>query len=477
MKYLFKIRAAFFFYFLMMGVGTASAGTTANQTDDLSPIASSAGLPFRIVIEKADFELPVGIHSGVFGEYHGLWVFIAGRINGMHGFGGDPFPRDEQNKSIYVVNPLTGVVSSRLLSDPSSGLNQQQIDILSVTSPEGYQDGTTLYMVGGYGENTGEGTFETKSFLTAINLPGIIQWVTQPGNKNNSVAKNIQQISNPLFQITGGRMFKLGNLTQLVFGQNFTGVYADNRNGEYSQQVRQFQIKSVRGQLAVDIYPSRPSTPNANYRRRDLNVVPMMLNNNNALQYGLVAYAGVFTPDTGVWTVPVVIGEAGDPVMNDPTLSTTFKQGMNQYVCATTGLYSRKYSSMYTIFFGGISYGYYSNGVFSTDSEIPFINQVTTVQMDTNGSFTQHLMDAQYPVILSTRSNPGNTLLFGAGAYFIPNNILRYPNAVISLDNIRSDTVIGYIVGGIESTLANTNTMADSAASPYVFKVRLIPTA
>jgi hypothetical protein len=101
---------------------------------------------------------------------------------------------------------------------------------------------------------------------------------------------------------------------------------------------------------------------------------------------------------------------------------------------------------------------------------------VTTIKMDKDGNFSQYLMNDQYPVILSTQSNPGNTLLFGTDAYFIENNNIRqYPNAVISLDSIRKSTMIGYIVGGIQSTLANTNVMSDSSASPYVFKVTLVP--
>jgi hypothetical protein len=132
---------------------------------------------------------------------------------------------------------------------------------------------------------------------------------------------------------------------------------------------------------------------------------------------------------------------------------------------------------MYHVFFGGISFGFYNGNVFSTDTEIPFINQVTAVQMDKNGNFSQYLMNNQYPVILSTGVNPGNQLLFGAGASFIPNYVTAYPNAVLSLDAIARPTVIGYIVGGIVSTLPNTNTQADSSASPYVFKVTLVPNA
>ncbi|MCH9757468.1 MAG: hypothetical protein K0U37_09810 [Gammaproteobacteria bacterium] len=422
-------------------------------------------------------KLPVGVHSGAVGLYQGNFIFIAGRTNGLHGFQGEePFPSEYQNTSIQVFNPETGFTASRSLSDKSSGLTQQQIDTLSVAAPQSYQDGTTLYMTGGYGINTATGTFDTKAFLTAINLPGILQWVTEPGNSSHSVIKNIRQLYNPVFQITGGKMYKLGHITQLIFGQNFTGIYTDGSNGVYSEQVRQFEIKEANGQLAVNIGSPRPAVPNANFRRRDLNAISVMLNKNNRLGFGFVVYSGVFTPDTGIWTVPVVIGETGDPVMADPSLAGTFKQGMNNYASATAGLYSRKSANMYNLFFGGISYGFYEDGVFKTDPEIPFINQITTIKMDKNGRFTQYLMDSEYPTILATRPpNVGNKLLFGVGAYFIGANIPQYSNKVISLDAIRKPTVIGYIAGGIQSTLPNTITRADSSASPNVFKVTLVP--
>lgn len=460
----------------VLGTGISYAKPSNHHRDvDLSPVLPQTSLPFRIKIEQANFTLPVGFHSGAMGVYQGRWVFLAGRINGLHGF--DPsnnFPADEQNTSIYVVDPATGKTYSRALTD-HSGLSQKQIDTLTVTSPQGYQENNTLYMTGGYGVDTATATFGTKPVLTAIYLPGIVDWVMHPENKNQSVIKNIRQLYHPIFKITGGQMFKLNGMTQLVFGQDFTGEYTDGSNGEYSEQVRQFKITEVNGQLAAAILDSRPAQKDPNYRRRDLNILPALFNQNNLLKPGLIAYAGVFTLDGGVWTVPVIIPETGNPTMADPNLPATFKQAMNQYVCPAPGLYSRKNQNMYNIFLGGISFGYFSGGTFETDNEIPFINQVTTVKMDKNGKFTQYLMNNQYPVILSTGSNPGNPLLFGAGAYFINNNISQYPNGIINLDNIRKPTVIGYVVGGIMSTLANTNTMSDSAASPYVFKVTLVP--
>ncbi len=473
-----------------------NANTTSNQTDELSPVLPQIGLPFQVTIEQASFQLPIGLHSGMVGSYKGQWVFIAGRNNGLHGFPPTPppdsppaFPTSGQNINILVVDPKTGQTFSRSLNDPTAGLTAQQIESLSVTSPQGYQSSNTLYMTGGYGYNSSTGSLDTKPILTAIYLPGIVKWVMNP-TVGNSVGKNIRQLYNPVFQIAGGEMFPLGNLTQLVFGQNFTGYYYDpgtgpGTTGVYSEQVRQFQIVDANGQLAVNVYPSRPSNPDPNLHRRDLNIVPVILDN-NANQYGLVAYAGVFYPYTnpvspGVWTVPVLIQETGNPIMADPNAATTFKQAMNQYVGATASLYSKKDKSNYTIIFGGMSYGYYQNDTFQTDPEIPFLNQVTTIKMDQNGSFTQYLMDSQYPTILASTLNlthPSNPLLFGAGAYFIPSNLLQYPNKVISLDAIRKPTVLGYIVGGIASSLPDTNTPeTDSQASPYVFKVTLTPNA
>ena len=463
------------FMYLSSGIGVVSA---FNQTAEVSPILPEAGLPFSISIEEAPFQLPAGIHSGAFGVYKGLWVLIAGTHLGLHGFGPDPFPAEAQNTQVYVVNPVTGSVSSRSLKDPSSGLTQQQIDTLSVISPQFYQLSDTLYLSGGYGIDTTSNTLGTKPVFTAINLQGLVQWVTQPGTSDLSVNANIRQIYDPVFQISGGEMYPSGDIVQLVFGQNFTGAYTDSSNGVYSEQIRRFKISDTGGQLGVTVYGSLPSIPDPNYRRRDLNILPVLLNNNNKLEYGLVAYSGVFTPapDNGIWTVPVVINQQGVPSMADPNAGSTFKQGMSNYVCAAASLYSKKYMSSYNIFFGGISYGFYSGGVFQTDSEIPFINQVTTIKMDKQNQFTQYLMNSEYPVILATTApNLGAPLLFGAGAYFIPNNILQYPNKVISLDTIRRSTIIGYIVGGIQSTAPNTSSREDSSASPHIFKVTLVP--
>jgi len=452
-----------------------------NQTNTLSPVFPEASLPFRVQIELADFELPNGLHSYAFATHKGKWLLIAGRTNGMHSFNNDTnnFPPSAQNTVVYVVDPHRKTVSSASLHATNSGLTQQQIDYLSVTSPQFYQLDKTLYITGGYGVDTATGQFSTKPILTAIDVPGLIHWVTKP-HSGETALQHIRQLNDPIFQITGGYMDKpaKNGPMLLIFGQNFIGYYLDTSNGIYSQQIRRFNILDNGTDLGVEILPSYPPLPDPSFRRRDLNVVPIIYEKNHKHVKALTALSGVFTLTSGIWTVPVKIKCSGKASMANPLDPTTFKQSMNNYTSATLGMYSNKHHAMYTLLLGGISYGYFQNGVFQTDSEIPFINQVTTVKIDKDGLYTQHLMSGQYPVILSQYSNPGNPLLFGAAAQFISaRHIHSYGNSVVKFDRLKNAKILGYIVGGIQSTVPNTNTASDSAASPYIFTVKIIPTA
>lgn len=443
----------------------------ANQTETLSPVHSEKGIPFSISVEKASFELPNGIHSGVRALHNGQWLLLAGRTNGMHGFNDDNsnFPPQKQNKIVYVVDPEAGVTYSRSLEDPSSGLSQKEIDRLSVTSPQSFQRHGTLYIAGGYGIDSESGLFNTKKTLTALDVKGIIHWVK---GKSSSFKKHMRHTCDPLLQVTGGCMKTTDSElnTLLIFGQNFEGFYMDESEGIYTQQVRRFKIKDDGKRLAIT--HKRRLKPNPNYRRRDLNVVPVVCKG----KVTFAALAGVFTLDEGIWTVPVFIQKNGKSYMPNAAKEKTFKQAMNQYACATASLYDKNNKTSYALLFGGLSFGYFANGMFTTDPEIPFINQITALKITPKGHITQHLMKGEYPTIPSTGTNPGNTLLFGAGAYFIPaTSIKRYKTGILRLDQIKRKTLMGYIVGGIMSTLPNTVTQADSAASPYVFKVFITP--
>ena len=451
-----------------------------NQTPVLSPVLPSTDLPFQVQIEQAAFQLPNGIHSGVFATYRGLWLLLAGRTNGMHTFdnNNNNFPPQEQNQIVYVVDPVNQIVYSRALTGPGSGLTQRQIDSLSVTSPQFYQTEKTLYVTGGYGVNTATGIFSTKDVLTAIDIKGLINWVIFPLS-TGTAAEHIRQTSHPVFKVTGGEMFQLGdNPTLLIFGQDFAGFYLPGSNGFYTKQVRRFYIIDDGVDLDVEVVQAKPKHGDPSFRRRDLNILPTVYEKHGQLHARYVAFSGVFTPLDGMWTIPVNISPRGSTSMKSPASEDSFKQAMNNYVCAAVGLFSKESAEMFNVFFGGISFGFFnSNGVFTTDSELPFINQITTVKISKHDKFEQFLMNSEYPVIPSTGSNPGNPLLFGAGALFVlPENAPKYSNNVLKFDEVSSGpTLIGYIVGGIMSTVPNTESASDSAASPYIFRVTLVP--
>lgn len=448
-----------------------------NQTATYSQILPETDLPFTVEIELANLTLPAGIHSGAFAVYKDKWIFLAGRTNGLHGFGPGPgnFPPQKQNTMIFIVDLKNESVIYRSITDPTSGLSQQQIDQLSVTSPQSYQKGKTLYMTGGYGIDSSTGQFSTKDVLTAFDVPGVIKWVEQ--KTNQPLVNFIRQLSDPIFQVTGGYMAQVdGYPTLLIFGQNFQGYYSPNSNGDYTQQVRRFNIIDSGKKLDVEILPSIPQMANSNYRRRDLNVMESISYKNGKEVQSFIALAGVFTPNVGIWTIPVEISAKGKSHMENPYSPFAFKQGMNIYVSAALSLYSKKTADLYMTILGGITYEYYQNGVLLSDPEFPFTNEVTTIKKGNNGAYFQYLMSTEYPFIISEGPNAGNPLLFGAAAYVIPSaHVKKYSNGVIKLDKIHEPKVIGYIIGGIQSTLPNTNSITDSTASNYIFRVILNP--
>jgi hypothetical protein len=452
-----------------------------NQTPTVdTPIVAGKDFPFKVKLELTDFELPNGLHSGALAIYNGKWLFIAGRTNGMHTFENNDnnFPPRKQNRDVIVVDPLSGTSRTRSLDSPNSGLEEWQIDLLSVTSPQYLQIDDVLYITGGYGVDSATGEFSTKPFLTAIDVPGLIHWVENGHcDYHETAAKHIRHLFNEIFQVTGGSMNKIGdNPILLIVGQNFKGFYTAESNGEYTQQIRRFDIIDNGKKLKVKIHASKPSDQDPILRRRDLNVVPILTKTKEGIKEEIDILSGVFTLTGGIWTVPVRVNEKGDFFMPNPESPKTFKQGMNNYICANFGLFSLKTGDMYTILLGGITFGSFKQGEFQTDDSIPFTNQVTAIKRDQNQKYTQYFLKTEYPTILSNTVNPNNPLLFGAAAWFIPTSeIQALKKRAMHFDDLISNgnqpIHIGYVVGGIASTLPNTNSRLDSKASSYIFKV------
>ncbi len=512
-----------FVWLLLWSACFAECPPCLNQTSYLTMPLPEDSLPYRVSIEQADFMLPAGIHSFAFAVYKGEWLFIAGRTNGLHDVDNtdptiNPFPPSQQNTLVFVVNPETKKIIYRSLYDPTSELSQGQIDLLSASNTLFYyaESKNTLYVVGGYGLDTATNTMGTKPALTAIDVPDLIKWVKNP-SKSKSAARCVRTIFHPIFQVAGGVMLQSNEHEPflLAFGQNFNGLYTTSTNGSYTQQVRPLQIFDDGRSLYVQLY--KQPEPLSEFRRRDLNVVPIVKKNGTSLTMSFSALSGVFTTvdlsDTpGAWTVPINIDPDGSAFMLNPNDPNTLAQAMNNYSCANMGLYSIKKNKMYTLLFGGISASQFSDGsncnadpnpqcnsctawvpakgnVFQECCNLPFTNDVTTIEIDKHGIYRQYLMSGTFPIINSNPpvcpgfiptacgGGPLQTIyFFGANSVFIPNDGLpMFPNGVIALDKLSKPVFVGYIVGGIASTITDTNCTTDSQASPYVFKVTISP--
>jgi len=461
---------------LFVAVFAARPALADNQTATVDPIDTGGALPYQISVSTYDFgaaDLPT-LQSFAAGMYDGKWVMLAGRTNGLHGFtnvGSANFPAAYQNHDVWVVDPVSKQSWRRSL-DSDSTMTAQMLSELTTTNTEFAQVGDRLYMAGGYGVNASGSGFSTKSSLTAIDLPGIVDWVmTGSGHATD----HMRQTHDASLQVTGGAMYPLGGHMRLVFGQNFIGGYTPGSNGAYTQQVRSFDIVDNGTTLSIANLAATPQV--ADYRRRDLNVYPTIKRNQDmSLASGLTALSGVFTPTNGAWTVPVEIDSSGIPSMADPAAPGTFKQGTNNYDSAKVGLFSESTGQMHEILFGGISLEDYdpATQTFTVDNNLPFINQITSLVVDASGHYSQHRI-GEFPAI---EDNSGNLLRFGANAeFFLAPGIPTYDNGVIKLDDLTSQTTLGYIFGGLFANAPNTQGVAGavSGASNEIFAMVYAP--
>ncbi|HEY6563665.1 MAG TPA: hypothetical protein VIY86_04175, partial [Pirellulaceae bacterium] len=444
----------------------------------MSPIVVGGTLPYQVHLEPYDFgsaDFPT-LHSYASATFDNQWVLLAGRTNGLHSLtsgGFNSFPPASQNREVWVIDPVTRQTWHRSLESAGSGLSQSVVDSLTRTNTQFDQQGGTLYVTGGYGYDRTTNRFGTSDTLSAIDLGALAAWVQ---NGTGSAAAALRQLHDPIFKVTGGGMARIGGTTHLVFGQDFDGPYAGGAvDGHYTKQVRSFEVLDDGVELSIQ--NARQSMPVDAYRRRDLNVVPMLHRDplTGELEQSLTALSGVFTPPPGfgIWTVPVEIDADGMPTMADPSLTGTFKQGMNTYHSAKLGLFDPTTGEMHTVLFGGISYQFYdrANGVFVNDPQVPFINQLTSIVRDAAGNYTQYLLDTEFPLL--TNPDNGQAWRFGANAeFFVAPGLATLPHNILDLSQFTQPTTVGYIVGGLASDDGN---FGNTAASNIVFRVSVAP--
>jgi hypothetical protein len=452
----------------------------AQHQTPLDPPLVGGTLPYSIVLREvslAPAPIPT-LHSVAAGKWDGQWVLLAGRTAGLHGLTGqNAFDPQFENREVWVIDPVNRQSWSKSLleTNPASGLTADVVDSLSSVNTQFHQTGDRLIVVGGYSYKRSVAAHKTYDTITFIDLPGLIGWVKQPAGSETTLATDhIRQIRNAYFQVTGGSLEKLHGEYQLVMGQNYDGAYRPFFNGVYTRQVRRFQVIDGSSGPTVPVESMLPTPPQDAYRRRDLNVATVLEAGTSPGEYleRAVVYSGVFTPDGGVWTVPVVVAPGGVVTMDDPLASGTLRQGFQIYHCAKMGLFHRATSEMHMVMFGGITILERDGvtGDFIQDDLAPFSNQCGVVIRRADGSFKQHFLDTRFPLILTADNKE---LRFGTNAEFFPaaDVPLLHPK-VIDLAAIRGETVIGHIFGGI---VADAGSGGNTGASGRVFEVVLTP--
>src|SRR5258708_5736302 len=279
----------------------------------------AGSLPFAITTEDAtaQFSAAPRIQSFTFAQWKGRWVFIGGRTAGYHAVGGAQaeFLRAHANREVWVVD--TTVQPPKVYSAPLDGLPESMMEIRdqwASTAKLSYQDGDTLYIAGGYGQNH-KGDWLTYPILSKANLSQLVEGVM----RGRIPASSIRYAKSPLVQSTGGKLAKLpdGNF-YLVMGHNFAGSYTafqgqeeKNRPAvwqEYLNEIRKLTITAASDGTPV-VKLVETFRDEEQFHRRDLNVVPYR----SPKGIGLAVYGGVFTAEQLGLPQPVYLAAGERP--------------------------------------------------------------------------------------------------------------------------------------------------------------------
>ncbi len=410
--------------------------------------------PFEISLEPISISNLGGIQSFSFGQANGKWLLVGGRLDGLHIR--QPFAAFDiagHNNQLIVVDPVSQQKWSAPLTSLSTAIQEQ----LSSTNMEFYQEGDYLYCVGGYGYSATLGNHTTFDKLTAIKVSDVINAIIN----NTSFSTYIRQITDAQFQVTGGRLRKIGSTYHLLGGQKFIGRYnpmgPNNGPGfiqEYTNSIRKFTITDNGTNITINHLTAY--TDAVNLHRRDYNAEPQILPNGNE---GITMFSGVFQTTADLPFLNSVTVDSNGYAVNN-----TFQQYYNHYHCPVLPIYSELNNEMHTVFFGGIAQFYDNAGTLVQDNNVPFVNTIARVTRDNSGNMAEYKL----PIVMPS--------LLGSGAEFIPNlSLPHFNNEVFKLDNIpTTNTLIGYIFGGISSTAPNiffVNDGSQSTTNNQIFKV------
>jgi hypothetical protein len=420
-------------------------------------VTAQTDLPFSLTLEPVIIKDMGGLQSFAWARSGDKIVLIGGRTDGLHKR--QPFAsfRPQYNNTDLIV---IDIEKEKVWRKPVSGLPAPLAEQLQSTNMEFYQEGNDLLLIGGYGYSETKKDHITFPSLVRIKVAELINAIIN----GKEILPFIDQANDERMAVTGGRLNKLADKLYLVGGQRFDGRY--NPHGPdhgpgfsqiYTNQIRKFSVAGGSGGLRIENYSVITDT--SLLHRRDYN----LLNQYNADgKEILTIYSGVFQTkkDIPYTTLVDITGEKHAEV-----------PGFNQLYChyhtASIPAYSKTNKTMYSIFLGGIAQNYKdSTGKTVADDNVPFVNSISVVERKEN-EIREYILAEPMPGY------------FGAAAEFIPvNEKLFSSNGILTIDKLeKKKTLIGYMIGGIDSRAPNVfwrNDPESSRASPVIWKVYFI---
>jgi len=398
------------------------------------PFSTGAQPGFGVLVQPSSVISAPPLHSGAVANLNGKWIFIGGRIDGLHIMqSNQAFPPHGRNDSIYIVDPSN---NTRLSADASQ-LTPSIYEAICSANMQFYQDGNYLYMIGGYGKEAMGNQWLTFHSLVSIDLNCLITNITGAG----PISSCFRQLIDSNMAVAGGMLEKNDSTFYLVFGHRFDGRYArdtsvGNFTQTYTHEIRKFEIFDDGTTLSILNY--RTETDTTNFHRRDLNLVPQIFPNG---EYGMTAFGGVFQKNADLpFLTPIDIKASGT------VHQSGFNQNLNQYTSAVMAVYDSVINEMSTVFFGGMSLYTLDtlNNLLIQDTLVPFVNTISKITRTSAGTLTEYKLSEEMPGLL------------GTNAYFIANDSLALLHGrIINLNSLAGLTHVGYIVGGIESDFPN----------------------
>lgn len=419
--------------------------------------------------ESLSFRIPA-VQSPVTASLDGKWVIFGGRKAGLHSMDFDPpaFQTFQANDSIWVID-LANAQSYGVM------LPNQYFKYLSASSQLYFQEGSKLYVNGGFTFKDSTATFSnwTSDAFFEIDLPSLISYVMSGGGEPTLDAVVTKFIRDPFLKVTGGEMIVTNGNFYLVGGQNYDTVYSPSKEGIYTNAIRKFRLEQTNSTWTISDTLSLKDTQNLH--RRDFNLAEILLPNNED-SLGAVIYGGVFTDKDLAYQNPVYISglASGNPRVQ---VDTQMKQDVNLYSSAKINaiLGTGSYRTNRTALLGGITYK-----ALSTDSTalvippiskaLPFSNLISSNYSD--GENTIEIVQL-----------PPNQLLseyLGTNAVFFPKQEYLYGNSasIVDLNMVfqsseKGPVLVGYLYGGILSTgpYAFAKGSNGTFANPVLYKV------